>query len=1001
MSDFPHLFARAESRIGPRCFWIINHRIDPEELTRQLREFAQKGFEGVILSPSPGTPPAFTPAEWMDAVSHCCTETRSLELEFWLHFDPLVLPFGTDKAAAGEHITSSASPSVNTAETKTLDWHPARGEMPVAVYAVRTDRSEIAEVWRIGRPLPLPLRWTPPEGNWVLIPLVRRKGRGLGVLNKDAVSKAIQSSLEPHAAEGIEGVFIGPGDVSSSRSSLEASAVPWSDIIPERFQAIGGGSIYDTLPHLLGDFGDESVPHRAAFWDVCSAIYSETFLEPLREFCEQRNWKLNWDCGDLPPSLSTPIVGGKILPPPPRSGEKTLQTRSFFLLPRDRGRCRRGLRSVSQTFCETANSDAVAKNRPLTSEVPLSRRERVRVRGDYWTPCRTINSAQRSAGVDIGKQSLTGPATLSDRAWSIQPTYVLRDAVDSLESGCPFHVARSALYSLDGYRKHEVDSLESRQSPFWDWYTYLTDAIEHISWLFQNSKPVRSVLVLDPQQSLFSRYGISSEPIDARTDWLTAFSGTCAELRSRGVSITVMDEEDLKRAGVRDSKIVLELKREPFDGLVLPGIEVISETTEKQIEIISEGKIPVLCLSTVPQIIQGNSLRPSKPLNALQPEAGVASFLDKLSERLPDSLPKNANRQIEIIQRQSEWGRLYVLVNRSESDTHLKQAIHLPGQGRFRFLNLVDGKTSSIDLLQQTQEGVDLQLDFEPGQTHVIVHSTEMLDGGSADSATRHQMVTRVEFADQFLFIPKLSNVFPLDRWDLSVSTGDRLHGPICRYLSEFVLADKISDLRLLCDGLGPTVFETGETAIEINGQRIEKFVPGRRFDRWILEADISDWIQPGVNQVRVLVRWSAGPPTGLYQAFWLAGDFLVRELQGLDVLTNRESSLTTGLGSWTDQGFPYYAGPAVYRQWATIPETMKHRRFYVRFESVKELVEVRVNGNIVDVLLGPPWRCEITDAVVLGENEFEFVVVNALDNALRLANRPSGLLGPVVLEAR
>ncbi len=34
--------------------------------------------------------------------------------------------------------------------------------------------------------------------------------------------------------------------------------------------------------------------------------------------------------------------------------------------------------------------DAVAKSRPLALEVPLSRRERGRVRGDYWTFCGAI-----------------------------------------------------------------------------------------------------------------------------------------------------------------------------------------------------------------------------------------------------------------------------------------------------------------------------------------------------------------------------------------------------------------------------------------------------------------------------------------------------------------------------------------------------------------------------------------------------------------------------------
>ena len=67
----------------------------------------------------------------------------------------------------------------------------------------------------------------------------------------------------------------------------------------------------------------------------------------------------------------------------------------------------------------------------------------------------------------------------------------------------------------------------------------------------------------------------------------------------------------------------------------------------------------------------------------------------------------------------------------------------------------------------------------------------------------------------------------------------------------------------------------------------------------------------------------------------------------------------------------------------------------------VGNAVEVRVNGKSVRAMSSPPWETEVTQAVQFGKNRFEFVVSNSHPGGFDVSPGPSGLLGPVVLEAR
>lgn len=130
-------------------------------------------------------------------------------------------------------------------------------------------------------------------------------------------------------------------------------------------------------------------------------------------------------------------------------------------------------------------------------------------------------------------------------------------------------------------------------------------------------------------------------------------------------------------------------------------------------------------------------------------------------------------------------------------------------------------------------------------------------------------------------------------------------------------------------------------------------------------------------------------------------------------------------LSDWTTNsvfGIKYYSGMGIYRKTVSLSDLRlptSDSRLYLDLGQVRELAEVRVNGQPCGVVWAPPFRVDITKAAKAGANEVEVRVVNfwynrvfgdqSLPDEQRLTRAnikklqnpgtplmPSGLLGPV-----
>jgi hypothetical protein len=84
-----------------------------------------------------------------------------------------------------------------------------------------------------------------------------------------------------------------------------------------------------------------------------------------------------------------------------------------------------------------------------------------------------------------------------------------------------------------------------------------------------------------------------------------------------------------------------------------------------------------------------------------------------------------------------------------------------------------------------------------------------------------------------------------------------------------------------------------------------------------------------------------------------------------------------------TEAGIRYYSGTAVYEKEFEAPKTKKVARLFLDLGAVKNLAEVRLNGENLGVAWKPPFRVEATKALRPGKNKLEVRVTNLWPNRL------------------
>ena len=193
--------------------------------------------------------------------------------------------------------------------------------------------------------------------------------------------------------------------------------------------------------------------------------------------------------------------------------------------------------------------------------------------------------------------------------------------------------------------------------------------------------------------------------------------------------------------------------------------------------------------------------------------------------------------------------------------------------------------------------------------------------------------------------------------------------------------------LHLIVDG-----FAGSDWSLYVNGGHATGEPIRSQVDGQMKAVDISPHLRQGENQIALrLVVTNA--TDGLLDLLKLTGDFSLKP-QGDGTYRIAAPLSSVKPESWTNQGYPYFSGRAVYCKHFELPESFKDQRVFLDPEMQDDVLEVLVNGQSAGVRLWEPYQVEITNLLKSGENTLELRIANTLVNLLEAVERPSGLSG-------
>jgi hypothetical protein len=193
--------------------------------------------------------------------------------------------------------------------------------------------------------------------------------------------------------------------------------------------------------------------------------------------------------------------------------------------------------------------------------------------------------------------------------------------------------------------------------------------------------------------------------------------------------------------------------------------------------------------------------------------------------------------------------------------------------------------------------------------------------------------------------------------------------------------------LTLIVDG-----FAGSEWSLYVNGERVTSTPVRSQVDGQMKAVDITPHLRKGENLI-VLRLVVTNPTDGLLDLLKLTGDFSLTH-QGDGTYSIEAPRTSIQPQPWTNQGYPYFSGRAIYRTRFELPQSFENQRVFVEPKIQDDVLEVLVNSQSAGVRLWEPYQVEITNLLKSGVNTLELRVANTLVNLLEAVERPSGLAG-------
>jgi len=934
-------FEKLKTEFMPAPFWFWNDRMDEEEVRWQVREMREKNVGGFFIHARMGRVTPYMGREWMKCVRAAVEEADKLGMQAWI-YDEDNWPSGYgggEIVSLGEEYLQKNLICQQFQGGGVIELVPQENAAFFKAYAVgkdgvihiideRVSSSSIdtkgLEGWKI----------------FVFYVMVHRFRRYfcpevwtdgyVDVLNGRVTEEFLKRIYEAYKDEvgqyfgkTVKGFFIDEPNMQEHGWWGGDPVFPWSDIFGEEFLKRRGYDILLHLPSLVEDVGD-FMQVRYDFWRTAAELFAENFTGRIARWCE----------------------------------ENGVQLTGHFIVEEH-------LRA--QTKC-TGNSmwhyryEHVPGIDHLGQWIELP---------DFWSSSNVLVKQASSVANQLGRERVMCETfagggwnfNMADYRWMGDWMYAL--GVNLL---CPhaFH------YSLRSFRKRDYPPSFFYQQPWWEFSELLGAHYARLGYMLTQGEPVRDILIIHPIESVWATH--RQQDFDWEGDGIVEWFEKISEcLLQHQWDFDYGDEGLMEEFGrVEDGK--LWIGKAGYSLVILPPCVRLRESTVKLLrEFIKEGGI-VFAFEPLPYIVEDER---DEDIGGLRSEFDIIKgrgwrrrLLAKLEEKIKRSVKIRCGdtHALRVMHRKSEGCDIVFITNIEDRDLNLRMSVETAGEveewvpatgERFAVPVYGEGKTRTFYF--------DL-----PGRASRLFVAG--VDGAGEKMAQLERPKGReVPIRGKCYFKRLNPNVLLLDYCKIN---GERKAVARLRELGEGVVSAEFAfRVKHVPEGrVMLLIEEPGRVEkLLLNDEEVEVKDCGWMYDKSFRLLELPA-LKPGENCLRITYHLKDGmePPA-------ILGEFGV--FRGKDGFYIDKEQDTVKLGSWVEEGYPFYAGVGEYIINLEIDEN--GGKVWLVIDEFKEAIKVFVNGKELGVWAWPPYWIDMTGFVGEGENEVRIQVASSLHNFL------------------
>ena len=964
-ADVQRQFSDPPRQYHSAPLWVWNDMLTDEQIVGTMRDLAGQQVKQVFVHPRPGLMTPYLSKEWFRLWDVALKEAERLDMNVWI-YDENSYPSGFAGGFVPEAMPESRGRGLVIAEQDSMGQF---NENSVAAFRLTQGGYEnVTEKARAGARL---------AKDKYLIASVRRAGNSpwhggkfyVDLMYPGVTEKFLDVTMDAYTREiGEQYGKRVPGVFTDEPHLAPAGGLPWTDDLPEVFEKRWGYNLIDNLPSLVRPIGDfKRVRHN--YIQVLLELFIDRWAKPYYEYCEKHNieftghyWEHEW-----PNCLMSP---------------DNMAMYAWHQRP-----------SID-TLMNQYREDSHAQFGNVRAVKELSSA------ANQFGRTRTLCEAYGAGGWDLRFEDMK---RIGD--W----LYVL--GVNTLNEHLSYITIRGA-------RKRDHPQSFSYHEPWWKAYNVMAEYYARLSLVMSQGRQINRILVIEPTTTAWMYQG-DSIPKSRLSEIGSRFQEMLMSLERAQVEYDIGCEDIIARQGSTEGPL-LRVGQCTYSKIVLPPLteNLNSRTMDLLDEYVQAGGEVIYC-GQAPSYMDG------KPSDRGAEAAKHSGFKQVKPAEVPRTLLAASKDGFAIEWDSGDKGILFHHRRTLEDGEFLmlvNTSIDAPSTGLVKSAagHIVqwDPATAEISLypFEKTDAGVKARFELPPcgslvlflsKESHVPVAepktTTMIVDSqGELEVSPIEDNVLTLDFVDitsggetkkniyfykasQFAFV---QNGMERNPWDSAVQFRDELISRTFGADSGFEATYRFTIERQVPERLCIVIERPDLYSIKCNGKAVSAMKDAWWLDKVFGKIDIADAAVVGENTVTI----TASPFTIYHEIepAYVLGAFTLKQTgSGFVIAGGSGSGLK--LGSWKEQGRPFYAAGVCYKQAFNV--TQPAGRYLVELDKwYGSVAEIIVNGKSAGYIAYKPWQCDVTDLIKQGTNTVEVIVIGTLKNTLGPHHAGKGL---------